>query len=107
MGVSLSVLQRYNNYFKSPNLSKRLNINHLRFWHTICYHLAINGENAVKAHRKPVFYLEGHFYKRVYNIIFFKKMSLLHFLDGIDIDSNLFRLPPPIALRENACYAIV
>ena len=35
------------------------------------------------------------------------KMSPLHFLDGIDIDSNLFRLPPPIALRENTCYAIV
>ena len=61
MGVSLSVLQRYNNYLKPPNLSKYLNIRHLRFWHTFCYHLAISRENAVKAHIKPNFYLEGHF----------------------------------------------
>lgn len=107
MGVSLSVLQIYNDFFRSPNPSMRLNIRYLRFRHTFCYHLAISRENAVKAHIKANLYLEGHFLKRVYNITFFKKMSLLHFLDGIDIDSNLFRLPPPIALRENTCYAIV
>ena len=61
MGVSLSVLQRYNNYFKSPNLPKHLNIRHLSFRHTFCYHSAMNGENAVKPHIKSNFYLEGHF----------------------------------------------
>ena len=106
-GVSLSVLQRYNNYLKPPNLSKYLNIRHLKFRHTFCNHLAMSRENAIKPHIESNFNQEGHFQERVYNIIFFKKMSLLHFLDGIDIDSYLFRLPAPIALRENACNAIV
>ena len=61
MGVSLSVLQRYNNYLKPPNLSKYLNIRHLKFRHTFCTHLAMSRINAVKAHRKPIFNLEGHF----------------------------------------------
>ena len=61
MGVSLSVLQRYNNYLKYPNPSKRLNIIYLKFRHTFCNQLAMSRENAVKAHRKPIFYLEGHF----------------------------------------------
>jgi len=61
MGVSLSVLQIYNDFFKSPNLSKRLKIKQLRFRHTFCYHLAMSRGNAVKPHIKPIFYLEGHF----------------------------------------------
>lgn len=61
MGVSLSVLQIYNNYFKSPNLSKHLSINHLSFWHAICCQLAMSKKNAVKPHIKSNFYLEGHF----------------------------------------------
>ena len=61
MGVSLSVLQRYNNYFKSPNLSKCLNIRHLKFRHTFCYNLAMSRKNAVKPHIKSNFYLEGLF----------------------------------------------
>lgn len=44
---------------------------------------------------------------RAYKNNFCVKMSLLHFLDGIDVDSNLFWLPPPIALWENTCNAIV
>ena len=75
MGVSLSVLQIYNDFFKSPNLSKRLNIRRLKFRHTFCYNLAMSRKNAVKPHIKSNFYLEGHFQERVYNIIFFKKMS--------------------------------
>lgn len=78
MGVSLSVLQIYNDFFKSPNLSKRLNIRRLKFRHTFCYNLAMSRKNAVKAHIKANLYLEGHFLKRVYNIIFFKKTSLLY-----------------------------
>ena len=97
MGVSLSVLQRYNNYLKPLNLSKYLNIRYLKFRYTFCYNLAMSRKNAVKAHIKANLYLEGHFLKRVGNITFFKKMSFLHFLDGIDIDSDLFRFPPPIA----------
>jgi len=61
MGVSLSVLQIYNDFFKSPNLSKRLNIRRLKFRHTFCYNLAMSRKNAVKPHIKPNFYLEGHF----------------------------------------------
>ncbi len=61
MGVSLSVLQIYNNYFKSPNLIKLLTIKYLRFWHAFCCHLATSRENAVKPHIKSNFYLEGHF----------------------------------------------
>lgn len=61
MGVSLSVLQRYNNYLKPPNLSKYLNIRYLRFRHDFCYPLAMSRGNAVKPHIKPIFYLEGHF----------------------------------------------
>ena len=75
MGVSLSVLQIYNDFFRSPNLSKRLNIRRLKFRYTFCYNLAMSRKNAVKPHIKSNFYLEGHFQERVYNIIFFKKMS--------------------------------
>ena len=32
MGVSLSVLQNYNNYFKSPNPIKQLIIKYLMIW---------------------------------------------------------------------------
>ena len=44
---------------------------------------------------------------RAYKNNFYVKMSPLHFLDRIDINSNLFRFPPPIALWEYACNAIV
>ena len=75
MGVSLSVLQIYNNYFKSPNPIKQLIIKYLRFWHAFCCHLAMSKENAIKPHIESNFNQEGHFQERVYNIIFFKKMS--------------------------------
>ena len=75
MGVSLSVLQIYNNYFKSPNPIKQLIIKYLRFWHAFCFHLATSRENAIKPHIESNFNQEGHFQERVYNIIFFKKMS--------------------------------
>jgi len=61
MGVSLSVLQIYNNYFKSPNPIKYLIISHLRIRHTFCYNLAMSRKNAVKPHIKSNFYLEGLF----------------------------------------------
>ena len=61
MGVSLSVLQNYNNYFKSPNPIKQLIIKYLMIWHDFCCHLAMSRENAIKPHIKPIFYLEGHF----------------------------------------------
>ena len=44
---------------------------------------------------------------RAYKNNFCVKMSLLHFFNRVDINSNLFRLPSPVALRKNACYAIV
>ena len=75
MGVSLSVLQIYNDFFRSPNPIKLLTIKYLMIWHDFCRHLAMSRENAVKARIKSNFYLEGHFGIRVYNIIFFKKKS--------------------------------
>lgn len=59
MGVSLSVLQIYNNYFKSPNPIKQLIIKYLRFWHAFYCHLVTSREKAVKPHIESNFYLEG------------------------------------------------
>ena len=75
MGVSLSVLQIYNDFFRSPNPIKLLTIKYLMIWHDFCRHLAMSRENAIKPHIESNFNQEGHFQERVYNIIFFKKMS--------------------------------
>jgi len=72
MGVSLSVLQIYNDFFRSPNPSMRLNIRYLRFRHTFCYHLAISRENAVKAHIKAKLIWKDIF-KIEYIISFFQE----------------------------------
>ena len=44
---------------------------------------------------------------RAYKNNFCVKLSPFHFFNRVDINSNLFRLPSPVALRKNACYAIV
>jgi len=61
MGVSLSVLQIYNDFFRSPNPIKLLTIKYLMIWHDFCRHLAMSRKNAVKPHIKSNFYLEGLF----------------------------------------------